>query len=50
MWAYIASRLNDALARGPLSQAIRQGHFKPRKDWRIINLILVSGLQEDGPG
>ncbi len=21
-----------------------------RKDWRIINLLLVSGLQEDGPG
>ncbi len=21
-----------------------------RKDWRIINLIFVSGLQEDGPG
>ncbi len=20
------------------------------KDWRIINLLLVSGLQEDGPG
>ncbi len=21
-----------------------------RKDWRVINLLLVSGLQEDGPG
>ncbi len=21
-----------------------------RKDWKIINLLLVSGLQEDGPG
>ncbi len=21
-----------------------------RKDWRIINLLLLSGLQEDGPG
>ncbi len=31
-------------------QMIRCKGVLLRKDWRIINLLLVSGLQEDGPG
>ncbi len=31
-------------------QMIRCKEVLLRKDWRIINLLLVSGLQEDGPG
>ncbi len=31
-------------------QMIRCNEVLLRKDWRIINLLLVAGLQEDGPG
>ncbi len=31
-------------------QMIRYKGVLLRKYWRIINLLLVSGLQEDGPG
>ncbi len=31
-------------------QMIRCKGVLLRKDWRIINLLLVSGLHEDGPG
>ncbi len=31
-------------------QMIRCKGMLLRKDWRIINLLLDSGLQEDGPG
>ncbi len=31
-------------------QMIRCKGVLLRKNWRIINLLLVSGLQEDGPG
>ncbi len=31
-------------------QLIRCKEVLLRKDWRIINLLRVAGLQEDGPG
>ncbi len=31
-------------------QMIRYKGVLLRKDWKIINRLLVSGLQEDGPG
>ncbi len=31
-------------------QMIRCKEVLLRKDWRIINLLRVAGLQEDGPG
>ncbi len=31
-------------------QIIRCKEVLLRKDWRIINLLRVAGLQEDGPG
>ncbi len=31
-------------------QMIRCKKVLLRKDWRIINLLRVAGLQEDGPG
>ncbi len=31
-------------------QMIRCREVLLRKDWRIINLLRVAGLQEDGPG
>ncbi len=31
-------------------QIIRRKEVLLRKDWRIINLLRVAGLQEDGPG
>ncbi len=33
-----------------VQQMIRCKEVRLRKDWRIINLLRVAGLQEDGPG